>query len=274
MRYVSIRDVRIHNGWQPIEVQKQLLKRVDDTHYQTAFKPLVDADWDGTLMDDVAVFLNGDRIEPEAIDPDQGIISIYPPPSEDARVESSYFWHPIGDAEVQLAVEAAEAEVEALTGTVFKPHPRVERVVVRRGRAFNLSEPVLQLLSVKIYDAAGNMLDDDAEAEVVDPQTGLVRLAVSAGEPQPPWYLTHPLEVEAVYQAGYSETPSTVKQAVLTLASYYVLARLQRSLSFAESYGGVVVAGVAWDDLESRLSYLREEVERVRKALPRRVGKA
>ncbi|MCS6770361.1 MAG: hypothetical protein NZ570_08010 [Candidatus Caldarchaeum sp.] len=273
MRYVSVRDVRTHNGWMPFEARRQPLKRLDETTFQTQHRPLVDADWDGTLIDDVAVFLDGEQVEPEAIDPDIGLVSIYPPPSQAARVEASYYWHPVGDSEVQLAVEAAEAEVEALTGTVFKPHPKVERVVVSRGRTFNLSEPVLSLLSVKVYDHAGNLLDSDAPAEVLDPQTGLIRIPASAGEPRPPWYLSHPFEVEAVYQAGYAQTPPTVKQAVITLASYIILTKLQRSLSFAADYGGAVVAGFTAEDLERRLSFLRQEVDRVKQTLPRRVGR-
>ncbi|MEM4281508.1 MAG: hypothetical protein QW470_06225 [Candidatus Caldarchaeum sp.] len=274
MRYVSIRDVRVYNGWQPIEAIRQPLRRIDETNYRTPHRPLVDADWDGTIIDDVETYLDGEIIEPEAIDPDQGIISIYPPPSENARVEASYSWHPVGDGEITLAVEAAEAEVEALTGTIYAPHPRIERITLHRGSLINLSEPALNLLSVRIYDSAGNLVMDNADADILDHQAGLVRLRHSAGEPRPPWYLSHPLTVEVVYQAGYQQPPPTVRQAILTLASYWVLTRFQRSLSFAADYGGAVVAGFTSEELESRLRQLREKVENVKRALPRRVGRA
>ncbi|MEM4288018.1 MAG: hypothetical protein QXV97_04345 [Candidatus Caldarchaeum sp.] len=273
MRYVSIRDVRLYNGWHPIEAVRQPLKRIDETNYQTPHRPLVDADWDGTLIDDVETFVDGEKITPEAIDPDQGIISIYPPPSQNAVVESNYRWHPVGDGEISLAVEAAEAEVEALTGTIYTPHTKVERITLHRGSLINLSEPLLNLINVRIYDTGGNLLEDNAEADVVDNQAGLVRIRRSAGTPTPPWYISQPLTVEVVYQAGYLQPPPTVRQAVLTLASYWVLARFQRSLAFSADYGGAVVAGFTSQELENRLSHLRKEVENVRRTLPKRVGK-
>ncbi|MEM4190000.1 MAG: hypothetical protein QW544_05760 [Candidatus Caldarchaeum sp.] len=99
-----------------------------------------------------------------------------------------------------MAVEAAEAEVEALTGTIYTPHTKVERITLHRGSLINLSEPLLYLLNVRIYDAAGNLLEDNAEANVVDHEAGLVRIRRSAGIPTPPWYLSHPLNVEVVYK--------------------------------------------------------------------------
>ncbi|MEM4190001.1 MAG: hypothetical protein QW544_05765, partial [Candidatus Caldarchaeum sp.] len=76
MRYVTVRDVRIYNGWHSIEVVRQPLKRIDETNYQTPHRPLVDADFDGTLIDDVETYLDGEKVTPEAIDPDMGIISV------------------------------------------------------------------------------------------------------------------------------------------------------------------------------------------------------
>jgi hypothetical protein len=273
MRYTSVKEVRLYNGWHPIEVRRQQLVRTGPNIYRTQHRPLVDADYDGTVMDDLKVYLDGEPVEPSTIDPDEGVVELATPPAEDVRVEADYCWHPVGDGEIENAVEAAEAEVEALTGAVYTPHTRVERLRVFHGRHITLSEPVVSVQWVKVFDRSGNLLDASAEAEVVEPSTGLVRLKHHAAEPGPPWYLTPVYEVEVRYVAGYREVPPAVRHAVLTLASYLVLSRFQRSISFTQDYG-VVVAGFTADELGERLAFLQAEVERVRRLLPRRVGRA
>jgi hypothetical protein len=202
MRYTSVKEVRLYNGWHPIEVRRQQLVRTGPNIYRTQHRPLVDADYDGTVMDDVKVYLDGEPVEPSTIDPDEGVVELATPPAEDVRVEADYCWHPVGDGEIENAVEAAEAEVEALTGAVYTPHTRVERLRVFRGRHITLSEPVVSVQWVKVFDRSGNLLDASAEAEVVEPSTGLVRMKHHAAEPGPPWYLTPVYEVEVCYVAA------------------------------------------------------------------------
>jgi len=273
MRYTSVREVRLYNGWHPIEARRQQLARAGANIFKTPHRPLVDADWDGTIIDDVKIYLDGEPVEPSAIDPDEGVVELVPPPADGVRVEADYSWHPVGDGEIENAVEAAEAEVEALTGAVYTPHTRVERVRVFRGRHITLSEPVISVQGVKVFDTSGNLLDASAEAEAVDPSTGLIRLKHRSAEPGPPWYLPPIYEVEVSYVAGYHEVPPSVRQAVLTLASYLVLSRFQRGVSFTQDYGAVV-AGFTADELGERLAFLQSEAERVRQLLPRRVSRA
>jgi hypothetical protein len=40
---------------------------------------LVDADYDGTVMDDVKVYLDGEPVEPSTIDPDEGVVELATP---------------------------------------------------------------------------------------------------------------------------------------------------------------------------------------------------
>lgn len=274
MRYVSVRDVRVYNGWHPIHENRQPLKKVGETFYQTAHAPLVDADYDGSVIDDVMVYLDDELVDPESVDPDAGLLSIYPPPSNEARVEASYFWHPFGDGDIELAVEAAEGLVEALTGVVFVPHVRVERCQLRRGNLLTLSEPVIGIESVKIYDSFGNLVDERVEAEVVDGSSGVIRLKKALGEPRPPWYLPQSAEAEIIYRAGTAEVPAAVKQAVLVLASYNLLTRLQQKISFSSDYGGAVAAVFTSSEIEKRLQLLKTQAEKMLKNLPRRVERA
>lgn len=268
-----MKDVRLYNGWLPIEEKKQPLKKIGETVFQTIHAPLVDADWDGSVYDDVLVYLDGEQVEPESIDPSTGLVSINPPPSESSTVEADYFWHPIGDEDIILAVEAAEGLVEALTGVVYVPHQRVERRRIERNGLVTLSEPVIAIQSVKLYDGFGNFLGE-AEATVVDRAAGVLKIRVVSQEPRPPWYLPSYVEAEVEYVGGYETVPATVKQAVLALSSHNLLTRFQQRLSLAPDYGGDVSAVFVAEDLEKRLRFLRSEVEKTVNSLPRRVEKA
>lgn len=274
MRYVSVRDVRVYNGWHPIHENRQPLKKVGETFYQTAHAPLVDADYDGSVIDDVKVYFDDEAVEPDSVDPDTGLISVYPPPSDDVRVEASYCWHPFGDGDIQLSIEAAEGLVEALTGVVYTPHVRVERLSLRRGGFLTLSEPVISIESVKIYDSSGNLVEERADAEVVDGLSGVIRIRNRGGEPRPPWYLPQTGEAEVTYRAGFEETPAAVKQAVLVLASYNLLSRLQQRVNFTPDYGGTVAAAFTSADVEKRLTLLKTQAEKLLNNLPRRVDRA
>ncbi len=275
MRYASIADLRAYNGWHPVRVVGEQLGRVDEYVFQTAWRPIVDGDGDGSLTDDVKIYLDGEETEPSSIDPERGFIILETPPSNSAHVSADYFWHPIGDDEIETAIEAAGYEIEAATGIIFTPHERVERLKLGRGNEFTVSEPVITVQSVKVYDSHGKLLDDNAGFEVVNPITGLLRLKnYTAGTPKPPWYLTSPLEIETSYLAGYAETPAQVKQATILIATYWILLRLERQLDFGKEYGGTVATSFTSRELTERLKILRGEIERVKASLPKRVVRA
>ncbi|MDJ0270971.1 MAG: hypothetical protein QXS96_02715 [Candidatus Caldarchaeum sp.] len=273
MRYVSVKDVRLYNGWLPVEEKRQPLKKIGETVFQTPHAPLVDADWDGSVYDDVIIYLDGEHVEPESIDPSTGLVSIHPPPSPGASVEADYFWHPIGDEDIILAVEAAEGLVEALTGVVYVPHQRVERRRIERNGLVALSEPVITIQSIKLYDSFGNFLGE-AEATLVDRAAGILKIRVVSQEPRPPWYLPSYVEAEVEYVGGHESVPATVKNAVLALASHNLLTRFQQRLALTPDYGGGVSTVFVTEDLEKRLRFLRSEVEKTVNSLPRRVEKA
>lgn len=252
-----------------------MLSRIEGGTFQTSRKPIVDEDGDEVIVDDVVVYVEGEAVEPSFIDPDKGVVGLETPPAGNALVTADYSWHPVGDGEIALAIEAAEDEIESATGIRFYPHEKVERLKIHRGSEFSLSEPVISVQSLKVYDAGGRLVDGQAGYEVVSHETGLLRLKnYSAGTPTPPWYLTAPLEVEARYVAGFSETPPQVRKTALLIATYWILARVARQVGFSEDYGGVVAAAFTSDDIGERLSILRGEIERLKAGLPKRVLRA
>ncbi|MEM4151500.1 MAG: hypothetical protein QW663_02185, partial [Nitrososphaerota archaeon] len=79
------------------------------------------------------------------------------------------------------------------------------------------------------------------------------------------------LEVEVSYTAGYPETPEHIKQYTILAATYEVLLRFQRMLRVERSYDEVALVVKSTEGLGERLAYLREEIERFRKLLPKPV---
>jgi len=274
MPYASVKDIRVYNGWHPLEVKGDPLERLSETEFRTSKKPIVDYDWDGELMDDVSVYVDGSPATISSIDPDRGVITLQDPVPEGASVTADYYWHPIGDNEIKLALAEAEAEIESKTGIRFEPHSKTEEIVLHYGSEFNLSEPIVSIQSIKLlYDSSYKELTQD-EYEVVDKEAGRIRLKnIVAGVAVPPWYLPVSIRLKVEYTAGYETVPDRVKHAAILIASYHVLLRIQRQISFSEDYAGITVAFKTPQELTERLEFLRSEVERVLDMLPRRVAK-
>jgi hypothetical protein len=224
------------------------------------------------LIDDVKVYIDGEEAELSSIDPVRGFLMLEMLPSPSANVTADYSWHPIGDGEIETTIEAEGYEIESVTGIIFTQHERVERVKLSRGSEYSISEPVIAVQHVKVYDSHGKLLGDDAGYEIVTPMTGLLRLRDhAAGTPTPPWYLTSPLEVGASYIAGYATTPAQVKQATILIATYWILLRLERQLDFGREYGGTVATAFTSRELSERIRILRGEIEGLKAGLPKRV---
>ena len=274
MPYASIREVRTYNGWNPLEVKGEALEQLSDTEFRASKKPIVDYDYDGDLLDDVKVYVDGTPESIASIDPDRGIITLQDPVAEGSTVTADYYWHPIGDNEIELAIAEAEAEIETKTGIKFEAHSKTEEIILHYGSEFNLSEPVISITSIKhLYDDSYEELSSD-EYEIVDKETGKIRLKnIIAGVAVPPWYLPLSVRLKVEYMAGYEAIPDIVKHATILIASYQVLLRIQRQISFSEDYTGITVAFKTPNELTERLEFLRAEVERVKNMLPRKVVK-
>ena len=274
MPYASIREVRAYNGWSPLQVKGEVLERLSDTEFRASRKPIVDYDYDGDLLDDVKVYVDGASAGIASIDSDRGVITLQDPVAEGSTVTADYYWHPIGDDEIKLAIAEAEAEIESKTGIKFEPHSKVEEIILNYGSEFNVSEPIISITSIKhLYDDSYKELGSD-EYEIVDKETGRIRLKnIIAGVAVPPWYLPLRVRLRVEYTAGYETVPDMVKHAAILIASYQVLLRIQRQISFSEDYTAITVAFKTPNELTERLEFLRAEVERVKDMLPRRVAK-
>ncbi|MEM2257818.1 MAG: hypothetical protein QXU87_04000 [Candidatus Caldarchaeum sp.] len=268
--YTSVKEIRAFNGWMPFEVKNETLAKISGTEFKTSKRPLVDNDFDGQIIDDVVVYVNGTQTSVSAVDAERGVITLASAPPSGATVTADYYWHPIGDSEIQLAIGYAEAEIRAATGIIFEAHTTVEHITLYYGSEFSLAEPIIAISEII---ANGKPLASD-EYEILAPEAGRVKLKMlAAGIPAPPWFLPRPLNLKVTYQAGYAEVPDIVRQAATLIASYQLLLRLQRQITFSEDYGGVAAAFKSPAELTERLEFLREEVERVKSQLPRRVGK-
>ncbi len=275
MRYTSIRDVRSFNGWYPIAVVGESASMLSDTLIKTQRRPIVDFDWDGDLLDDVVVYVDGAQVGVASVDAERGEISLASPAPQGSVITCDYYWHPVGDGEISLAIEAAEAEIDATAGMRFDAHTRSERIKLHHGSELSLSAPIISIQSVKVYDQRGALIDSAAEYEVLDAESGLIRLLRhSAGRPAPPWYLTRSLEVEVSYTAGYQQVPESVRNAAILIASYWLALRVGGRIVFGDDYGEALSVGFSSEDLSRRLRAMREEVERVKKSLPRRVARS
>ncbi|MEM0445554.1 MAG: hypothetical protein QXW60_05335 [Nitrososphaerota archaeon] len=270
--YASIRDIRVYNEWLPIRVEAEKPAAVNGTVLQLSKRPIVDYDFDGSVLDDVEVFVDGARVSPASVDADRGLVALAEPAPQGAEVSVSYFWHPIPDSEIELAISKASAEVELATGRRFTRYLSVERVVLGEGSRVKLGDRIVQVESVKVYDSGGELIDPAAEFIVEDAEQGVIRLRrYIAGTPTGPLYLPSVIEVEVTYVAGYAETPQHIRQYTILAATYEVLLRFQRLLQVERSYGEAALVVRAPEGLRERLEYLRDEVERFRRLLPKPV---
>jgi hypothetical protein len=266
MPYASVRELRTFNSWHPFEATEKLAK-IGSKTYRASKKPLVDYDYDGQIVDDV-IIQEGYTIE--SIDENRGIIMLASEPSGD--VTATYYWHPIGDSEIDLAIGSASVEIEALTGTKYIPHTVTEYHKLYFGEYLYLSEPVVSIESIT-DESSGKTLSSD-EYEVIDAKNGVVRLKnIFAGQIVPPWFLPTTYSFKVVYQAGYEEIPAIVKHAVILIASYNILFRIARQITFSEDYTRIAIGFKTPEELDARIKLLADEIERIKTHLPRRVAK-
>ncbi|MEM2182356.1 MAG: hypothetical protein QXK84_06670 [Nitrososphaerota archaeon] len=271
MVYASVRDVRIFNGWFPVEVRGDILTRLSENMFRTSKKPIVDYDWDDDVLDDVKVYVDGVLADINSIDEERGVITLATAPPSGALLTADYYHHPVGDSEIKLALSYAEEEIKTTTGIKYEAHEKTEEVILHYGSVFELAEPIITINSI---DIDGYTLTAD-EYEIVDAEAGIVRLKnISAGLVMPPWYIAKSIRLRVQYIAGYQAIPSIVKHASILIATYQLLLRLQRQVTFTEDYSGITMAFKTPEDLTNRLQFLRAEVARVKELLPRRVVKA
>ena len=77
------------------------------------------------------------------------------------------------------------------------------------------------------------------------------------------------------YVSGYQVIPEIVKQAATILAAYHVLNKINALLTAEPEYQGkIAIVFKSPRELTERLAFLREEVERLKRMLPRAMGVA
>ena len=269
MTYVSVGNVRSYNAWNPIPISGDTLTARNPTLYQTSRFPIVDFDFDGSIDDDIIVYVGGNPASFTLVNPERGLVSFSSPPS--GTVTADYYWHPISDTEISLAIASAEAEVELLTGFKYAPEEITEKIRVYVGNEVKTSRPIISVSSLKIYSIIGTLVNDNPRYEVIDKDKGIIRiLDYRAGIPTRPYFLPSAYEVEVTYQAGYSSPPDYIKNAVVLFATYYILLKFQRMIVLNEDYTQVSLTFKTPEEFTRRLEFIREEVERIRALLPKR----
>lgn len=270
--YASVRDIRVFNEWLPLRVEDDRPTVVGGSVLKLSKRPVVDYDFDDSVLDDVEVRVDGEVFAISSVDAERGLVALSSTVPSGSTVTASYYWHPVSDSEIRLAVAKASAEVELVTGRRFLPYRAAERVIVTEGSRVRLRDRIVSVDWVKVYDADGELLDGSAEFVVEDAEQGIIRLKrYSAGRPSGPLFLPTTLEIEVSYTAGYPETPEHIRQYTILAATYEVLLRFQRMLQVEGSYGEVALTVKSPEGLRERLEYLKGEVERFRVMLPKPV---
>ncbi|MEM4183917.1 MAG: hypothetical protein QXG52_08860 [Candidatus Caldarchaeum sp.] len=277
MKYVTVKEFRTFYSFHPIQVSGEALKGPADGANKTFYtvnRPLVDFDYDGQVVDDVAVFVNGAQASISSVDAETGAITLSTAPSSGASVTANYFWHPFGDGEVRQVVEQAENEVDLAAGRSFESAAVTERVHMTVGQFVQLSRlPIQAVNSVKIVSMSGNVVATLSTDDYVVMSTGIWLKKHRAGIPSPPWYLPAEFFAEVEYVGGYTTIPSHVKHATLTIAGYRLLLKVAQQLSVEPEYQGKVsVALKSPSDLEKRLETLSREVADVKHSLSLRAA--
>lgn len=277
MKYASIRDLRVYLQFYPIKVEGEVLGVADGDNavFHTASRPIVDPDYDGRIIDDVAVRVDGEPADISDIDPEVGRIVLRRPPPVGSKITCDYYWHPLGDQEISRAIEAAEHDIDNQCGRSFEVRTVSERIYVPLGNRFTVSyTPLLRVLSLEIEGPSGEVVERLGPGDYVFQEDGLVILKRHcAGVPSPPWYLPSRFHVRITYEGGYAAIPGIVSQATVLLSSYYLLSKLSFMLTSEPEYQGkVAVAFKRAEDLTRRLEILRAEVERMIVRLPKRVA--
>jgi len=282
MKYASIKDLRTYLGFHPIKVENESLQGVVDgsnREFYTQNKPLVDFDYDGEVIDDVKVLVNGAEVTIESIDEEMGKIVLASAPEAGSTVVATYYWHPFGDSELQMIIEAAESEIDNECGRSFEAQERTERILMTRGNVFHVSyTPIISISEVVIEDISGEEIEtlSSDKYEILVAGSGLVRLKeYYAGLTSPPWYLPSRFYVKITYTGGYQTIPSIIKQATILIASYHLLTKIAHLVTTEPDYRGKIsVAFKKPQELTERLEYLRTEIERVKSKLPHAIGVA
>ena len=272
MAYATVRDIRVYNYWNPIQVTGDQLKRVKPLIYETSRKAIVDFDFDNIITDDVVVYVDSAPAQVAGIEAERGLVTLAQDPGPNATVTADYFYHPISDSEISLAIGAAEAEVDLLTGYRFAQYNAVERHTIYVGDEFRTRAPIISINSIKIYSRSGTLINSNPQYIIVDKDIGLVRLVgYMAGIPVRPFFLPAQFDVEIDYVAGYSNVPDYIKEATILIATYHILLKMARRLNVAEDYTQVSMAFATRDEFIQRLEFIRREVERVKALLPKQV---
>ena len=267
----SVSDIRAYNGWHPIKVTGDSLTKINDTTFQTSKYPIVDFDYDDDVTDDVEVYVNGQAAQIQSVDAERGLITLASAPPSDATVTASYFFHPISDTEIKLAIAAAEAEIEAITGFKYSSETRTERHKILSGNEFQTNAPIISVSSIKIYSEGGTLIDSDPDYEVLNSELGIVRINdYRAGVLTKPYFLPFIYEVEITYLAGAQQVPDWVKHAVIKIATYNILLKLSSLMVLQEDYTQISLTFKSPEEFVKRLQHLKEEVEHIRQTLPKR----
>jgi len=267
----TIRDIRAHNAWLPIKVTGDSLTRINDTTFQSGKHPIVDFDYDGQIIDDVEVYVNGAPATIQSLDADRGIIVLSAAPPSGATVTANYFFHPISDGEISVAIAAAEAEIEAITGFKYSSESRTERHKVLTGNEFQTNAPIISVQSIKIYSEGNVLLDSNPSYEVLNSELGIVRINnYRAGVLTRPYFLPFIFEVEITYIAGTPTVPDWVKHAAVSIATYNILVRLSSLLVLQEDYTQISLTFKSPEELVKRLQVLKEEIENIKRRLPKK----
>lgn len=277
MNYCSIGDLRRYLQFTPIRVNDDIVGVGDGVKkvFHTSFRPIVDPDYDGEVGDDIEVRVGGEVFQVSSIDYDEGCITLSEPPATGLEVRVSYSWHPVSDHELKIAIEAAEAEIDSECGRSFKESLHEERIYLSHGNTISLlNAPIIKVESVIIESSSGEVIEElKPSMYECYPELGVIRLKkYYAGVVSPPWYIHSTFYVRVRYVSGYSEVPGIVKQAALLLSSYHVLSRISMLYTTEPEYQGrLSVVFKKPGEIFSRLEFLRSEVDRIKKQLPRQV---
>ena len=276
MKYASVKDLRSYLGFYPIKVEGELLGRGDGSTraFYTQYKPLVDFDYDGQIIDDVVVKVDGSPAEVEAVDELTGRIMLVEAPPQGAQVVVDYYWHPFGDRELQAAIEAAEAEIDNECGRSFEKKEHVERFLLTRGNKFAVTNtPLISVSYIRIYTPGLEFIEELPPSDYIFSPNGIIELKkYYAGVPVKPWYLPLQILIEVKYVGGYDPIPAIVSHTATLIAAYHLLLKISSLMATEPEYQGkVALAFRKPEEITKRLEYLKAEIEDLKRKLPHRV---
>jgi len=276
MKYASIKDLRSYLGFHPIGVKGELLGSGDGSTrtFYTKYKPLVDFDYDGQILDDVTAKIDGEPAAIEAIDEATGKIVLQDAPSGGSQITVDYYWHPFGDRELQSVIEAAEAEIDNECARSFEKREYVERFLLTRGNTFAVGNtPLIEVKYIKVYTVGRELVEELKPGDYIFSPNGIVELKkYCAGVPVKPWYLPLQLLIEIKYVGGYDPIPAIVSHTTILIAAYRLLLKISSLMATEPEYQDkITLAFKKPEEITKRLEYLRTEIENAKRILPHRV---